>query len=165
MAVRQRVAGIAIATLLACAVVVMCGWLRYGNEMWAMARLLWVSRPTAAHRGEWERIVRSYREGKLAAQGGVIILPPELKDLTRDGRVYVTTAERTGEMFLFTTWRGKGSNFEGFLFYEGPEDLKVGPVWILGPGIRSNGSSGDKIEATVDQRLGGGWYKAYSDLD
>ena len=83
---------------------------------------------------------------------GVIRLPPKFSAASIDGEAVVSTAYTNNFIAVFKTWRGKGSNMEGYLYtsrplgkseihtnYYGDPVLDVNSVdLVLGKQVQSN---------------------------
>jgi hypothetical protein len=72
--------------------------------------------PIEFNREKCESIVQLIDAGKLTeARPGSIDLPPDLRDATKFGTVYLT--RRSGmNLYMFEIWRGKSCNFHGYLY-------------------------------------------------
>ena len=112
---------------------------------------------------EYSKVVAMYDSGELAGEGKVS-LPANLRSLTADSAVYVTTTGRT-RSFLFVTWRGKGRNLRGYIYF--PPDAvpakETTDVTIIGPSIEKPWY-GD-VDVVIEPLSQQGWYSAMRDLD
>ncbi len=116
---------------------------------------------------EFEIAAKAYASGDLKGAKGVVQLPNDLAGVTIDGRMYVTQAPVSDNLYLFITWRGKGSNLRGYIFrlanaHDSP-DMNVDRIDVLGPTIWEPGFG--KIEVEIESTLVPGWYKAKRDMD
>ncbi len=116
---------------------------------------------------EFEIAAKAYASGDLKGARGVVQLPHDLAGVTIDGRMYVTQAPVSDNLYLFITWRGKGSNLRGYICrlanaHDSP-DMNVDRIDVLGPTIWEPGFG--KIEVEIESTLVPGWYKAKRDMD
>jgi hypothetical protein len=106
-----------------------------------------------------ERGVTSHPGSTYLAQS--VILPPDLKSASVNGEIYIFRTSPSQLFIIFSTWRGKGFNMEGFLYAAAP---------LTPPDIGKN-SYGRKVvflgpmELSLDQRLNANWYRVSYNLD
>ena len=111
---------------------------------------------------EFEQIVADHASGQLTAQNDEIVLPNDKAGLTVDGSVYITQ-DPSGDGYLFRTWRGKGRNFRGYLYWPTNQAISQGATSVIinGP----NAGSLDSFEAQIKPTSRADWYEAWFDLD
>lgn len=115
---------------------------------------------------DFERIVEEHVSGKLSDKGGVIQLPREMQALTVDGGVYVTDSVQ-GRLYMFLSWRGKGSNLRGHIFFTKHNDGTIAPesIEVIGPVMSGVGETSGLVEVHLEDTPHAGWYKVARDLD
>ena len=121
---------------------------------------------------QFKEAVRLYASGALKGNGGLVRLPDSLADTTADGCMYVTRGTSSGNLYLFATWLGKGSNLRGYLFHkideEHPNVLRSGSIEVLcpRPGLSRFGKAPiARVEIEIENMSTPGWYKASRSLD
>ena len=118
---------------------------------------------------EFARAVRAHESGELVARDGVVLLSESLAGVTDDGRMYVTTASPHGPVYLFITWRGKGSNLRGYLYHPSHQSgsaggtTLAGAIEVLGPTIYHPFHG--KVTIEIENSPAPGWYEVKRDLD
>ena len=131
---------------------------------------------TPTIRPSYQQVVGQVTSGKLAPdEYGVIRLPAELSSTSVDGKVYVSKSTSGSLLILFRTWRGKGSNLQGYLYCSAPLsaadtqkdyygrtviDLN-GPVIHGPPGTTPI----SRFECVLDKAIASNWYLVHYDLD
>ena len=78
--------------------------------------------PVAFKAEEFEDTVKACVCDDLGDEGGRIQLPADRSSLTVNGDVYVTKGYSCGDILLFVTWQGKGSNLRGYVYCPGLKD-------------------------------------------
>lgn len=115
---------------------------------------------------QFESAVKIYTSGDIKDEDGMVELPDALAGITVDGFMYVTKTT-LDELFLFVTWRGKGSNLRGYLYQASQGHISsealMGTIEVLGPTIWDPGYG--KIDIDIEGALGSGWYQVKRDLD
>jgi hypothetical protein len=88
-------------------------------------------------------------------------LPPNLRDASMNGEIYVLRPNAGHQVVIFKTWIGKGFNMEGFLYTsrrftnsEIRKDYYGNSVFAVGPS-----------EITLEKELDPNWYKVSRHLD
>jgi hypothetical protein len=109
---------------------------------------------------------------------GLVVLPQAHASLTADGRVYVTRKNGGLVLILFPTWRGKGSNLEGYLFCsrrlkaadiqkdsytQKAAVLRVKVPQPITPSITP--SPVGEAEVRLERKINGQWYEVAYGLD
>ena len=124
--------------------------------------------PLAFRQKEFEDAVNAHRSGALKAQGAVVELSGDAARLTADGRMYVTQSASHGDLYLFITWIGKGSNLRGYLYQvaNGPGSPPRLPdtLELQAPVIFDEADIG-LVEVEVEPRSTPGWYAVSRSLD
>lgn len=116
-------------------------------------------------REQFESIAKKHGSGSLKDEEGVIRLPDELAGITIDGRVYVTK-NPTGSLYMFLTWRGKGSNLRGYVYSPTnqipPQTISIE---VVGPTVLHLGKDSGLVEVELKPMSIAGWYQAARTLD
>ena len=126
--------------------------------------------PLPFRRPEWEFAVADYMSSDVGEEEGVVKLLGDRAGLTVDGSMYVTRGHSCGALFLFATWRGKGSNLQGYLYCFTREDtsglINPGTIEIMGPRpSRTGGPHYSKIDVRIEKTDRLGWYRVSRDSD
>lgn len=117
---------------------------------------------------EFGQIVASYDSGTLKEIDGVVNLPPSAAPCTADGRVYITQHPSGGTLFLFVTWRGKGSNLRGYLFSrqwsQNPQTTPRHGLEVNGPTV-SSAARPQTLAVELRDTGAPGWCEASRTMD
>jgi hypothetical protein len=75
----------------------------------------------AIHDGKYLAIVHEIEAGRIAADAeGTAVLPPAFGGLIAEDRLIVERKADGRLLVIFPTWRGKGGNFDGYLYASQP---------------------------------------------
>jgi hypothetical protein len=113
---------------------------------------------------KYKAVVSAIQKGALSPDAnGRVVLPPDYRGLVISDTVFVTGSEPGSRRYLFSTWQGKGSNLQGYLYCEGAqprigEETKIRCFVAMPPFAGEN-------SVTVDRDVGSGWYCVYRGLD
>ena len=113
---------------------------------------------------KYQEVVAAIQKGTLSPDAkGMVALPTDKKGLVIEDTVYVTGSRPGSRQYLFSTWRGKGSNLRGYLYCEGAqprvgEEIQV-RCFIAGPPFVGENA------VAVERDLGSGWYYVSRSLD
>lgn len=132
------------------------------------AALLGCDGRQASRLADFEKAVKLYVSGDLSDERGVVQLTEPLADATVDSRMYVTSGSKWGDLYLFITWRGKGSNLRGYVYCDSGESslaIPDGTIKMIAPIIRGQGRQAGNVEVEIEKMSTPGWYKVSRSLD
>ena len=116
---------------------------------------------------KFEAAIKAYIFGNIKGENGVVQLPDDFARLTVDGCIYVTKNCPSGTLYLFITWKGKGSNLRGYLYRQkinqNSSSVLKGRIKVLASTIWKPGYG--KIDVDVEGMSRAGWYKVKRDWD
>jgi hypothetical protein len=128
-----------------------------------------------SNRSLYERVIQRVQKGEIKTdqEKGVQIppgsvrlpstaqLPSDLREASVDGEIYVSRPSTNQLLVVFNTWRGKGSNMEGYLYAAKPlstaeisKDYYGHSVVVIGP-----------MELVLEKQLEPSWYRVSYKLD
>jgi hypothetical protein len=112
----------------------------------------------------YEQVLSAIQSGQIdstSVANDVTQLPPEFRNVTEGGAIYLARSETTNLIVVFPTWRGKGKNVEGHLYSSaGLPNSMLNTNYYGQPAIRVNG-----LDLTLDERIEANWYKVSYRLD
>lgn len=128
----------------------------------------WAARDAGFPRAAYEALAKAHAAGQLTDVGGVVKLPANQAASTIDGRMYVTPGGSSGNLYLFITWQGKGSNLRGYLYHHGhtasSRPAEGGSMVIQAPAIYAPSGRGP-VEVEFEPMSAPGWYRVSRSLD
>ena len=128
-----------------------------------------------SNRPLYERVIQGVQIGQIKTdqekgiqipQGSVRLpssaqLPPDLREASVGGEIYVSRPSTNQLLVVFKTWRGKGFNMEGYLYAAKPlsaaeitKDYYGHSVVVIGP-----------MEFVLEKQLDPNWYRVSYKLD
>ena len=138
--------------------------------IWAGIALI---RMTSTSIDSEKSILKQFESGQLAATEVWLELPPDLRHITCDGRVYVTRCADGQDCLVFPKWRGKGGNFRGLMYCPAPH--RAGEQLLLNlstaPPVADRIAKTIKpvytsrLEADVESNVDANWYEISRTLD
>ena len=148
----------------------------------AVIQLLWEAPgDRRSDRKQCESIVPMIESGKLREkEPGIVRLPSNLADVTKDQSPVYVTHRKNGNLYLFILWHGKGTNLHGYLYTTIPHrDMKIQDVDQFGQAghsieievpdpmdlLRNHGPPSAMGPVDIRETDWAGWYEVTSDLE